>query len=569
MTVADEFNGEYRPILRSLHSSERELLRVIYMGFAGQLFSDVQFMNLRMLGRSGAEHYLLLISLRKKGRIRAVMKSWGEQLYYIPIEQLPRLHNEFYGHVPKEVKEEFRIVKEAKPGLVFDMFQMLVFIGQDRLLLSAKGFIHKKSIQKMEERVHLRAEDLNQLSLQLRDAGDAPLHIAFLLDLLDCLKLVHRNSRNIVIQEKALSTWLKMSTEQMTSVLVKIVSERYCSYDSDMEHLYCLISQPALLSGQWVEIELLIEGLVEQQLLDRSRTHQMIERATAWVSALAGLGWMDVGILADHRSCFRWRISSDQVLNALFYDTVKYRTSEPESVSTNPFYVQPEFEIIVLPDVPNLLHYKLSMFTSLLISDRMSIYKLTEDSVTQAIQKGIRVKDMISFISVNSEVPAHVLLTLQKWDAEMKPNEDVLNSFPSHRCLEILSVDDEQELGGVGGYNLILEDISRYPYDVNDELPTPQSLFPDLEQIPLRWRKDFRSYHLSTVRQMIEQAILWKTKVKLSFHGNEVDFIPLKVSNNCDIISGEIFNPIIQQYEVTELTCSDWKEMRMVIPEFT
>ena len=575
MKVVEEFYGEDQSILSGLHLGERELLRVIYASFAGQLFNDAQFMKLRVLGMSGAEHLLLLTSLRKKGSIRAVMKSWGERLYYIPIEQLPRLHNDLCGHDLPEVKEESRVVKEAKPGLVFDLFQMLTFIAQDRLVLSTKGVIHKKSIQKMEERVHLRAEDLSQLPLQLRDTEVAPLHIAFLLDLLDCLQLVHRNSRNIVIQEKALSTWLKMSTEQMTSVLVKIVSERYCSYDSDMEHLYCMISQPALLSGQWVEIEFLIQCLIEQQLLDRSRTDQMIERATGWVSALASFGWMDVGMIADHRSCFRWTVSSDQVLNALFYDTVIYQTSALESISTNSFYVQPEFEIIILPDVSNLLRFKLSMFTNLLISDRTSIYKLTEESVTRALQRGIELRDIISCLSTHgaAEVPAHVVLTLQKWDAEIKRNEDKdngdLSPAPSHSWLENMLVDDEQELDGVGGYNSIVGDLGRYPYDVDDELPTPQSLFPNLEQIPLRWRKDFRSYHLSTVKQMIEQAISWNTKVKLSFHGHQVDFIPLNFSNNCDIISGEIFNPVIQQYETTELTCSDWKEMRLIIPEFT
>jgi hypothetical protein len=570
MRIVGESNAEDQSVLASLNSIEQELLKVIYSAFAGQLFDDAQFMKLRIQGYSGAEHLLMFITLRQKGKIRAVMKSWGEKLYYIPIEKLPRLHQVCYEYNPQEVSTEIRIIKEAKPGLVLDIFHVLAFIAQDQLLLSVKGIIHKKSIQKMEERIHLKVEDLNQLTLQLPHAEDAPLHIAFILDMLECLKLVRKELKKMVVQEKYLSIWLSMNTEEMTSVLVKIISERYGSYDANMQHLYCLISQPALLSGQWVELELLIEWMVQEQLLDSSRTLQITTRAIAWVSALAAFGWMDVGTFEDDRSCFRWKISADQVLNALFYDTVRAPLLELDTAITSKFYVQPDFEIMVLPDVPYLVRFKLSMFTDLIKNDCISIYKLTKGSISQSIQRGLGVTEIISFISANcvSEVPVHVFMTLEQWDREMKRTHVVSHSSEGKICLENSSADDEQEIEGVEGQYLIHEDYSRYSFQMEDELPTPRSLFPDLEQIPIMWRKDFRSYHFSTVRQMMEQAIKWKTKVKLSLDDSEVDFIPFKITYNPDIISGEVFNPIKMKYEVIELTFSDWKEMRIMIPDF-
>jgi hypothetical protein len=571
MKIVGETNAEDQSVLATLNSIEQELLKVIYSAFAGQFFDDAQFMKLRIQGYSGAEHLLMFISLRQKGEIRAVMKSWGERLYYIPIEKLPRLHKVCYEYNPLEVSAEIQIIKEAKPGLALDLFHVLAFIAQDQLLLSVKGIIHKKSIQKMEERVHLKVEDLNQMTLQLPHVEDAPLHIAFILDLLECLNLVRKEHKKMVVQQKSLSIWLSMNTEEMTSMLVKIICERYGSYDANIQHLYCLISQPALLSGQWVETEFLIEWMVQQRLVDTSLTHLITTRATAWVSALAAFGWMDVGMLADQRSCFRWKISADQVLNALFYDKVRSPALELDIAITSKFYVQPDFEIMVFPDVPYLLRFKLLMFTNLIKNDCISIYKLTKDSITQSIKRGLEVREIISFISVNcvSEVPVHVYMTLEQWDREMKRTHVVSHSSAGKICVGNSSADDQQEIDGVEGQYLIHEDYSRYPFQMDDELPTPQSLFPDLEQTPIMWRKDFRSYHFSTVRKVMEQAIKWKTKVKLSLDDSEVDFIPFKITYNPDIISGEVFNPIKMKYELIELTFSDWKEMRIMIPDFT
>ncbi|MNP00947.1 hypothetical protein D3C76_927460 [compost metagenome] len=176
------------------------------------------------------------------------------------------------------------------------------------------------------------------------------------------------------------------------------------------------------------------------------------------------------------------------------------------------------------------------------------------------MQRGFGVSEIIAFISTHSEleVPAHVVLTLQQWDREIQRLERVPYSQEGDIFATNMPTDDEQELGTVVECKYV---------HIND-IPMPQSLFPHLEQIPMMWRKEFRSYHMSTVNQMVNQAILWQTKVEIAYDGHKVDFIPLvRSSLDRERIIGEIFNPANNQYEVVEMASSEWKEMRLIIPD--
>jgi len=554
--------------ISSLSACEQVILRRVYACFAGQSFNDANFMKLRLNGCSGAEHLLSFLVLRRKGYIRAQKSSWGEQLYYIPIDQLQPLHHMLYTHDLLEVKEEVQIMNEAKPGLVLDLFHTLVFVAMDHLPLTTKGTVHKKSIQKLIERLNLKEEDLNKLTLQISDAENVPIHVATILDLLYYLKLVTREPKHIVVQEKTLYMWLNMNTEQMTSVLVEIVIERYGAYHPEMQHWCCLICQPVFLSGQWVEVEQLLDWMIQEQMINSSQGDEMRILAKAWLRALAGFGWMDVGRVSGNRICFRWSISADEVLNAFHDDSGNLLQLHDATASR--LYVQPDFDIIVLPDVPYVLRWKLMMFTEIGKSDRMSIYRLTKDSIMQAVKRGVGIDAILNFMAEYSEtgVPEHISLTLRQWDKDTNHSEVISSSSGIRTRMDSFSEQQVKETWDDRN-NFVKELGLVHSVHIEDDIPLPESFFPGIEQIPMMWTREFRSYHFSTGLQMMEQALLWKTKVKVSLGAQEVDFIPLHVAHNPYVISGEVYNPVMMQYERIQLSPSDWKELRLIVPNFT
>ncbi|WP_188016963.1 helicase-associated domain-containing protein [Paenibacillus antarcticus] len=489
-------------------------------------------------------------------------------MYYIPIDQLQPLHHMLYTHNLIEVKEEVQIMNEAKPGLVLDLFHTIVFVAIDQLPLTTKGIVHKKSIQKLIERLNLKEEDLNELPLQITDAEHVPLQVAIILDLLYYLKLVTKEPKQIVVQEKSLNMWLNMNTEQMTSVIVEIIIERYGAYHPEMQHWCCLIRQPVFLSGQWVEVERLLDWMIQEQMVNSSQRDEMRIRAKAWLRALAGFGWVDVGMVSGDRICFRWSISADIVLNVFHDDRWDFSTSD--DAITSRYYVQPDFDIIVLPDVPYVLRWKLMMFTDIGKSDRMSIYRLTKESITRAVKRGVRIDEILNFMAEYSEtgVPEHISLTLRQWDKDTNHSEIISSSSGIETRMDYFSEQQVKETWDVRK-NFIKEIAPVHLVHIENDMPLPESFFPGIEQIPMMWTREFRSYHFSTGLQMMEQALLWKTKVKVSLGAQEVDFIPLHVTHNPYVISGEVYNPVMMQYERIQLSPSDWKELRLIVPNFT
>lgn len=67
---------------------EKAVLMACFRAFAGQPMNERDPL-LCMKGRlSGAETRAAIVGLRRKGWLKAVIKTWGERLLYIPAERL-------------------------------------------------------------------------------------------------------------------------------------------------------------------------------------------------------------------------------------------------------------------------------------------------------------------------------------------------------------------------------------------------------------------------------------------------------------------------------------------------
>lgn len=65
-----------------------------------------------------------------------------------------------------------------------------------------------------------------------------------------------------------------------------------------------------------------------------------------------------------------------------------------------------------------------------------------------------------------------------------------------------------------GDKGLIYSRHSTQYFEMERRLPELYELYPDLNSIPPMWLKDYRSYHPSTRKEMVEKAIEWKTMLQ-------------------------------------------------------
>ncbi|PYI54390.1 helicase-associated domain-containing protein [Paenibacillus flagellatus] len=116
--------------------------------------------------------------------------------------------------------------------------------------------------------------------------------------------------------------------------------------------------------------------------------------------------------------------------------------------------------------------------------------------------------------------------------------------------------------GEVPGQGLIYSKAAVQYYDKERPFPPIEDVYPGLQEVPSMWLNDFRSYHASTRKQMIQKALEWKACLKLRKAGAETTFIPLRLDGIRDDWAVTGFE---EAHEV-RLSPDQWEEMQLILP---
>ncbi|BFH61567.1 helicase-associated domain-containing protein [Paenibacillus azoreducens] len=614
----------YLEQLQPLAEGDAELLKTLVSRFAGQPFSEQIWEGISSISRSGAELKLSFIRLRKYGWVHAVKKSWGERLYYIPVEKLIRLLPIFFSCNHEHPSESGGLHSrcDSGSGLALDLLHVLAFAAEQGLPLTAKGTVHKKNLQKLQERISLKEEHLQRLALQYAhdEAYTPPLAVIF--DLMLCMGLLSKTADAFVVEDKRLGEWLSLNEADMNRLLLRTVVERYGQTDAGMQlfrYMICMLPQH---EGAWINIASVLEWMKGEGLFVAD---DAVEKAAAWLYALAGFGWGEVAVTEEGEYVFRWSIRPE-LLSAIGVE-------ESENGDER-FFVQPDFDIICPPGVPYLARWKLLVCTDLVQCDRVSVYKLTRESVARAVEKGMDIPDILDFLAAKGAegIPEHVAAAIGQWGKQIGRTqfaEAVLLSCmsesegdaiagnpriagsaerigprhfivePSHmtglrKILEGMGLAPLKAVAGSGrtdyAYPLLHVDAavngemlseSYYErqgmvyggrnvhfFEPDEVIPDPASLFPGVEQVPARWLQDWRSYHSSTARTIVEQAQSWQTKILLSHGGKRAEFAPTAVYPSPWRAEGILHDLESGRFERHELTAEDIGELKLILPSF-
>lgn len=105
-------------------------------------------------------------------------------------------------------------------------------------------------------------------------------------------------------------------------------------------------------------------------------------------------------------------------------------------------------------------------------------------------------------------------------------------------------------------------------YEQEHTLPDPSDYFPERSTVPSSWTKEWRSYHTSTSRQLMEQAIRWQAAVGLRISGKEVKWIPESVvSGDPWSVTGWYASGMDEETPSrATLQPRDWSDMRLLVP---
>ncbi|MEF7437009.1 helicase-associated domain-containing protein [Paenibacillus lautus] len=560
--------------LGRLLPKERSVLHHIWRRFAGQGFDDDKLRSLRFPRLSGVEAQLAFVSLRQQGWVRAVKRGWGERLYFIPFDKLQILQE---GFGPVEAFEtvpissaSVRLQQEARSGIAIDMFNVLVYMAKNRVSLTAKGILHKKCIQKLGGEIALTPYDVEGLALHYDHAEAYPPHVAMVLDLLFAFGLVVAEQGELKLNRAALRHWLMLSREAMERDVLLHMMESYIPNSAEFQHWTWRICHSSLSGGVWYRARQMPAAVSEPLEGAASTGKELLpEEASSWLRLLTGCGYTDSGIDDDGQFLFRWRVAPSSLLNG----------GTGAGIGSSGLFIQPDFEILIPPDVPNSVKFQAACCTERVSDDVMTVYRLTRDSVMQAAKAGVEPEGIAAFLTKHAAagMPENVHAALFQWGKEMDRaglNEPLRYAeAPPEEGAELAGPDGDDHYPMQWGNRsrpscgLIRPARGELALEPDDTLPDPLSIIPDLSRIPVMWTRDWRSYHGSTSKQMMEQALELSAKLEIAVDGSRMEFIPFQILRQPWKISGALYDPDSDKTgAVVELGEGEWREMRLVIP---
>ncbi|WP_413372541.1 helicase-associated domain-containing protein [Paenibacillus taichungensis] len=622
--------------LKELSCVERTVLGVIFCKYAGQPFSNMlTSAEWATDGLSRAEAVMAFIALRHKGWIKAVRKSWGERLYYIPESLLSLLTIAYAARVGQfaqqklnvlqdEMKidksissnevQKVKIVREGKPDIAAELLHVLAWMvresqAQGGLPLTSKGTIHKKMVQRLSRMTVLGPEDFTELGIRYDHADVYPVHVALVIDLLLSLGLIEKVHNRMHVSFDRLYHWLTLSWSSMHREIYSVCMDRYGIAEPKLQHFRHQLLMFASQENEWLSIPV---GTIDHDDLEESMESResggssgsFLTHIRGWLDVLAGLGYGEVGESVAGELLYRWQIDPGVLLN--FVDHVE------EHAGKNTIFVQPDFEIMVPPDVTPQVRWNLDIGAELVSRDRMSIYRITKERIIAASEIGLTADVMINFLRryAGSGVPEHVELAIQQWgqdadrlgmDAGQNVDQDEsvdkvkkkdiwiyesrselpeeLNGIESKAIADesIVGADEfkdglevQKELFYIRGrVGLIQGDSKLHTYEQDHSITEQSGLFPGYGEIPEMWHNEWRGYHVSTARQIAAKAIEWQTKLGLKLDSNIVYVIPDQIQGHEDwtLTGWSISEDDTDPAERRTFSPNEWNQIRLIIPD--
>ncbi|UJF35263.1 helicase-associated domain-containing protein [Paenibacillus hexagrammi] len=317
--------------------------------------------------------------------------------------------------------EEALILQER--GLAQTLFHFLVQCAkQERLLYSAKGVLPKKQLQKLLQEPSLGGEVLRRtgLSFTAKDAYE-PL-VAVLLESAYKLNILLPDDQGIFIDLSALGRWLQLYYDMQEAELYKHWRQLYLPAPAWLHHCMILIENSAEQAQEaWHSLNDIAAAAVDMQSWDDGLSKEQVMSALLeqWIRPLQLFRWLELAV--DKQGGLWFHVLVDMSFsdrNNNCFSLQKNMDEKPGHSAT--FYVQPDFELILPPDVPPSIEWEIASFAELLTSDAVRMYRINRESL-KACESGYSAASVSTFLMEYAcfEVPEVIPTTLHQWEQQL------------------------------------------------------------------------------------------------------------------------------------------------------
>ncbi|MFD0959361.1 helicase-associated domain-containing protein [Paenibacillus chungangensis] len=586
-----------------------QVLRIMLQRFGAQSVSEEKLVKEIGLAAAmtGLECEEGLNSLQRAGLLYTVSKVWGERIWFMPPELFLMWSTLLFQRSSRPVHKNSPHVchaEERTTGLGRKLLYALSIVDKSDTQLVADGVLPKRVVDKLKTVAMLEEKLLQPFQLE-RVAGDRyPLGVALLLEAGSQLGLIGRRGQSLEVNREALERWFELPMGDREGGLRVWLCALLLGAAGSAGHIAAaLMASPR---EKWHVCSSARPVLREKAVMSEGASEAGLYAEETWCRLFHAMGWMELALVTHHELeekelWFRWLDDLDEQGQVI---------------------IQPNGEVIAYPDCSFKARWELERLAERISDGDVVVYQLTAASIAGAIERGMTCNLIITtLMKVNGGVrlPDSVHVMVKEWSdracqysfaeemllrchsadrAELAaahpdiaplllqrigPCEFIIRAadiavirqnlkklgYPARRGIVSSASESEERTHAEGAAMVFLHERHSLRHF---QLAAPSldefapRLLPGTEQLPVMWWQQFRTYHTSTRKEMLEHAIQLKTAVELQVDEQIRSFIPHRLETKPEgwHVVGVLRDSVSP--EPVSLQPEQWSGMKLVLP---
>jgi len=359
----------------------------------------------------------MIRTLMNRGFLFLYKYYWHDRIF-VPDEVWPVLHRQIAESAVKRILEQAaagRVEETAHCGLAVhhDFLTLLSAIGHDRVEISQKGQIYKRTINKIMTR--FRGTD-TYFPASIEEKETQPRYFQFLSDFIERHELVYFE-KIALLDPESIQAFMSVSYVEWTKhFYVEYLEGLYGEVHALPLRLIRSILY-RLGTEAWASWPALIDELTRlMQPWGVSVTAQHLNRL--FYDPLTAFGLIRRGKDERGTEVWKWTDWGKEYILRDMLDT-SLNDSRIAEMQVDRFYVQPNLELVVPETILPAIRWQVEAIAELVRSDSALVYRFTRERTLQALESGWTLETIEAFLHRHGHTPpaANVMRTLQDWSA--------------------------------------------------------------------------------------------------------------------------------------------------------
>ncbi|MCL4424916.1 MAG: helicase-associated domain-containing protein, partial [Firmicutes bacterium] len=328
----------------------------------------------------------VVMGLRRRGLVFAARLNYRE-VYFVPIDLRQVLVDHFSAEMALPLLRgdvEVQEVPGAPLPMLRNVYLFLSYVRKNPLEIAQSGLIYRRQLKRFLDLIGVADEEP-----PLKNRFEEPYPEPFRLVYAYCLERGQVANREGRLELQRPETLLQAPLEDQCHDLFRFWQERFPDRHRDLRLIAPVLSHT---TDHWLDLETLAQTFEPLNIAPSPRDSFLLRLRSMFFNHLAYLGIVRLGHLGGKEVCRLTNVG--RCLLGL--------GDCPDSLFATDLYLQPNFEILAPSNLRPDLLWQLEKMADPEKLDQMMTYRLTRDSIYQALASGLTGEEILGFFQTHA-----------------------------------------------------------------------------------------------------------------------------------------------------------------------